>query len=450
MKKILKLAVIGSIAFITLCDNGKSQEVSAQVPPMGWNSYDCYGMNVTEAEVKANADFMAQKLKTYGYEYIVVDFLWFGEDLTAENWQSKTSPQSIDEYGRAIPSLALHPSAGNGQGFKPLADYVHGLGLKFGIHIMRGIPWKAVKNNSPIKGTSFHISDIVSLYDTCAWHGGMRGINFEKQGSQEYVNSLFELYASWGVDFIKADDIAFPYHADDIEGLHKAIINCGRPMVLSLSPGAAPIGSAKHLGENADMWRISADFWDDWAMLKHQFDLARTWAPYAKPGSWPDADMLPVGKLAIRSELRRNKPRASNFTKDEQYSMLTLWCMMRSPLMIGSDLPSMDEFTTSLLTNKAVLDINQNSCNGREFYSNGDTIIWYADNKQDNSKYVAFFNHSSKIRKTISVKTSDLGLSSSYTVQNIWDPKNLIIDKDGRLSASVPTHGTVLIQIINK
>jgi len=442
---ILSLCSILAIS----CTNPKSINPISPTPPMGWNSYDCFGMNVTEAEVKANADFMAENLAAFGYEYVVVDFLWFGDNFTQDNWQSKTAPQFIDEFGRVIPSEKLHPSSANGAGFKPLADYIHGKGLKFGIHIMRGIPWNAVEKNLQIKGTSYHLQDIVNMNDTCKWYGGMRGINFEKEGAQEYINSLFELYASWEVDFVKVDDIAFPYHANDIEAVHKAILNSGRPMVLSLSPGAAPIEKAEHLAENADMWRISPDFWDSWPALKSQFELARIWAPHSKPGGWPDADMLPVGNLSVRSEIKTHLPRRTNFTENEQYSMITLWCMMRSPLMIGADMSGMDEFTLSLLTNSEALEINQNSTNGREVFASGDTIIWSAENPVTKINYVAFFNHNDTISKTFSVNISELGLNNSdkYSAYNIWAKKELPNFTD-IIKVEVEPHGTVLLKLI--
>ena len=439
--------------FAVECQSQNTNEFASTspTPPMGWNSYDCFGMNVTEAEVKANADYMAHNLKEFGYEYVVVDFLWFGDNLTQDNWQSKTAPQFIDKFGRVIPSEKLHPSAAGGKGFKPLADYMHARGLKFGIHIMRGIPWNAVEKNLRIKGTHYRLQDIVSMHDTCKWYGGMRGINFEKKGAQAYVNSLFELYASWGVDFVKVDDISFPYHKNDIEAIHKAVLHCGRPMAISLSPGAAPIDKANHLAENADMWRISPDFWDSWPALKHQFEMARIWAPYSKPGSWPDADMLPVGNLSVRSELKTHHPRTTNFTPDEQYSMLTLWSMMRSPLMIGSNLPGLNEFTLSLLTNKEMLEVNQKSTNGKEVFTRGDTIVWIAENPESKVKYIAFFNHNDSIVKNISVRLSDIGLNDkeTYSVYDIWNKNNLANTKEV-VSAKVKPHGTVFLKLSKK
>ena len=222
----------------------------AQKPPMGWNSYNCFGGNVTEAEVKANADYMALNLKQYGWEYIVVDFLWYCDDQTsAEKFANRRPDQHIDEFGRLIPSVKLHPSSEDGKGLKPLGDYIHSKGLKFGLHIMRGIPRQAIAGNTQIKNSNAKAAEIANLADTCVWYGGLAGINLTKDGGQEYYNSLFELYAEWGVDYIKVDDIVYPYHADEIEAVHKAIVNCGRPIVLSLSPGPAFIGNPKHLAK---------------------------------------------------------------------------------------------------------------------------------------------------------------------------------------------------------
>jgi alpha-galactosidase len=447
--KLLKLTLTCLVGFLFACSTQTKVNDVATTPPMGWNSYNCFGMNVTEAEVKANADYMAKNLKDFGYEYVVVDFLWFGDKYDTSNWQSTTAPLFIDKWGRCIPSVDLHPSAANGQGFKPLADYVHGLGLKFGIHIMRGIPWLAVKENTPVKGTDKKAQDIASIYDTCSFYKGMRGIDFGKDGAQQYMNSLFELYAEWGVDFVKVDDIAYPYHADDIEAVHKAIENCGRPMVLSLSPGPAPIGSKNHLAANANMWRISPDFWDRWDLLKRQFILARMWAPHSKPGNWPDADMLPVGKLSTRSELKGSLPRNTHFTKDEQYTMLTLWSMMRSPLIIGADMQQMDPFTLKLLTNKEVIDIDQNSSNAQELFAKGDTIIWHAIKPGAKIQYLAFFNMNDRMPLQLSSKLAGINVNNDFTITDLW--RNEKIESSGNeILVNVAPHGTVLVKIESK
>lgn len=418
----------------------------AQKPPMGWNSYNCFGGNVTEAEVKANADYMAEKLKPYGWEYIVVDFLWYCDDQDShEKFRNRRPHQYIDEYGRLIPSLKLHPSSEGGKGLKPLGDYIHSKGLKFGLHIMRGIARQAIAGNTPIKNSSAKAAEIANLPDTCIWYGGLAGVNMTKEGAQEYYNSLFELYAEWGVDYIKVDDIAFPYHADEIEAVRKAIDNCGRPMVLSLSPGPAFIGNPKHLQANANMWRISGDFWDKWEALKRQLELCRDWAPLVTEGHWPDADMLPLGKLNIRTELKDHPVRTTNFTKDEQYFLMTLWSIFRSPLMFGGHMPDNDEFTTSLITNEEVIRVNQNTTNNREISFKDGVSIWMAQDKENKTKYVAIMNISDKAA-SVTCTPGQLEVNDQATVRDLW--KKSDIGQVGKaLSVTIPAHGAMLYSI---
>ena len=418
----------------------------AQKPPMGWNSYNCFGGNVTEAEVKANADYMALNLKQYGWEYIVVDFLWYCDDQTsAEKFSNRRPHQYIDEYGRLIPSVKLHPSSEGGKGLKPLADYVHSKGLKFGLHIMRGIPRQAIAGNTPIKNSSAKAAEIANLADTCVWYGGLTGVNLTKEGSQEYYNSLFELYAEWGVDYIKVDDISFPYHADEIEAVHKAIAKCGRPIVLSLSPGPAFIGNPKHLRENANLWRISGDFWDKWSALKRQLELCRDWAPLVTEGHWPDADMLPLGRLNIRTELKDGKPRNTNFTKDEQYFLMTLWSIFRSPLMFGGNLPDNDEFTTSLITNQEAIRVNQNSKNNKEISFENGISIWTADDKETPVKYLAVLNINDT-PQTVVLPIDTAGISGSAAIKNLWDKTDLV-KSENEYKLIIPAHGAALLSI---
>jgi hypothetical protein len=418
-------------------------------PPMGWNSYDCFGGNVTEAEVKKNADYMADKLKQSGWEYIVVDFLWYCDDQTSWDKFSNRRPfQYIDEFGRLIPSPKIHPSSAGGKGFKPLADYVHSKGLKFGIHIMRGIPRQAVDKNTPIKNSSSRAAEIANLPDSCSWYGGLTGVNMTRPGGQDYYNSLFELYSSWGVDYIKVDDIASPYHAEEIEGIRKAIDKCGRPIVLSLSPGPAPIGSAAHLSRNANLWRISGDFWDNWKVLKDQLDLIRAWASYVTEGHWPDPDMLPLGRLNIRTEMKNRHERETNFTKEEQYFLMTLWFAFRAPLMFGGNMPDNDEFTLSLLTNREALRVDQFSSNNKELIFRDGISIWISDDKQKPVKYLAVLNTTDK-DQILELPVASCGLKGALTVNDLWGKKMLPSGEKG-YSVNVPAHGGRLYSVAIK
>jgi alpha-galactosidase len=363
----------------------------ASTPPMGWNSWDCFGPTVTEAEVKANADYMAKYLKPYGWDYIVVDIRWYVGNDKAHGYNEKDPDYVIDEFGRFMPAVNRFPSAAGGKGFKPLADYLHKKGLKFGIHIMRGIPVIAVKQNIPIKGTKLTAKDIYSDKDQCSWLHDMYTIVPGKPGAQEYYNSLFELYASWGLDFVKIDDLSSPiYFEGEIDMIRKAIDRTGRKIVLSTSPGETPVAHAEHVQKNANMWRTVGDFWDSWEQLKDHFEVFERWNKWRSYGAYPDGDMLPMGRIGIRAE--RGDPRMTTFTKDEQYTLMTLWTIFKSPLMFGGNLPDNDPFTLSLLTNKNVLKVLNESANNKPLFTDKDKAAWIADEPGTGAKYLAVFN----------------------------------------------------------
>jgi alpha-galactosidase len=365
----------------------------APTPPMGWNSWDCYGPTVAESEVKANADYMAKYLKKFGWEYIVIDIRWSVENDKSGGYNEVNPIFTLDDYGRLTPALNRFPSASGGRGFKPIADYVHGKGLKLGIHIMRGIPVIAVKKNTPIRGSDARAKDIYSPDGQCPWLKDMYTIVAGKPGAQEYYNSLFQLYASWGVDFVKVDDLSG--RTAEIEMVRKAIDNCGRPIVISISPGGDKPESAGFLKNNVNMWRTSNDFWDNWPQLKNQFTLLSKWTGLGGRGYYPDGDMLPLGKIGLRAE--RGRPRNTGFTKDEQYTLMTLFSVFGSPLMFGGDLPGNDAFTLSLITNKDVLEVNQHSINGKQIFRENDLIAWASDDPKTGDKFLALFNASDKL-----------------------------------------------------
>jgi hypothetical protein len=350
----------------------------------------------------------------------------------------------MDEFGRLTPALNRFPSAANGQGFKPLADYVHGLGLKFGIHIMRGIPRQAVTKNLPVLGTNLRAGDVANPKSICTWLTDMYGVDMTKPGGQAYYDSIIKLYAQWGVDYIKADDMSSPYQGDEIAALSQAIKKCGRPIVLSLSPGPAPLGQAEHLKKHAQLWRISGDFWDDWKSLKEQFSLCRAWAPHTVLGHWPDADMLPLGRIAIRGE--RGDNRHTNFTQDEQFTHMTLWSIFRSPLMFGGDLPSNDAFTLSLLTNDEVLAVDQHSTGNHELFAEGGQVAWVASAPNSRDKYLALFNLDDHAPATMRVKWTQLDLSGQCSVRDLWQHKDLG-NRDGEFSVEVRPHAAQLFRI---
>lgn len=387
------LAVLLGLAVVisTAAESPPSEPVPkfwrwAERPPMGWNSWDCFATTVTEAQTKAQADYLARYLQPHGWEYIVVDIQWY--EPNAQSFEYRKNAQlAMDEFGRLWPATNRFPSSVGGVGFKALADYVHGKGLKFGIHLMRGIPRQAVRENTRVKGTNFRARDVANTNSICDWNPDMFGVDMTRPGAQDYYNSVFDLIASWGVDYVKVDDLSRPYHTNrlEVEAIRRAIDQTGRPMVLSLSPGETALSAAEHVKRHANLWRISDDFWDSWPALYEQFERLRNWNPHRGPGHWPDADMLPLGVL----DLGR---RTTRFTPDEQHTLMTLWCIARSPLMHGGDMTKMDDFTLSLLTNDEVLAVNQRSSGNRELFHRGSHIAWVADVPDSADKYLAVFN----------------------------------------------------------
>ena len=451
MKNLISLLL--SIVMASSC-SGKNTKTSeenqntkfwqqAKTPPMGWNSWDCYGPTVTEAEIRTNTDYMASHLKQHGWEYIIVDIRWFVENDKAGGYNETDPIYTMDEFGRFLPAIKKFPSAADGKGFKTLADYIHSKGLKFGIHLMRGIPVLAVKNNCPIMGSSAKATDVYSKEYQCGWLHDMYTILPQKDGAQQYYNSIFNLYASWGVDFVKVDDLSRPYFQGEIEMIRKAIDQSGRPMVFSTSPGATALDKAEHVVNHANMWRICDDFWDNWEALKPQFKRCANWAPYVGEGHWPDADMLPLGRISIRGE--RGGDRMTGFTKTEQYTLINLWAIFRSPLMFGGDLPSNDEFTLSLLTNDKVLAVNQNSTNNKQLKEENGLIVWTADVPGTDDKYVAFFNINDTGASGISVTLAELGISGNYRIENLWN-KQSATKFDSKFSIPVEPHASELMR----
>lgn len=425
---------------------GTSQDFHAwaATPPMGWNSWDCFGPTVTEAEVKANADYMAKYLKSSGWEYIIVDIRWYVENDKAHGYNETNPDYQIDKYGRFIPSPARFPSALGGKGFKPLADYIHSKGLKFGIHIMRGIPKIAVERKLPVKGTSVTAADIASTRDLCKWLKDMYTVEADSEGAQAYYNSLLELYASWGVDFIKVDDLSAPvFHADELKMIRSAIDRTGREIVLSTSPGETPIEHAKEVAQYANMWRTVNDFWDEWPQLKDHFDVFERWNAYREFGAWPDGDMLPMGKIGLRAE--RGNPRMTRFTPDEQYTLMTLWVIFRSPLFFGGNLPDNDAFTLSLLTNKAVLRVLKKSKDNRPILNDADKALWTAVDSKTGEKYLAVFNKTDK-KADIPIDLAQLNLISQDKITDLWTGKSLR-HAGPQLQVEVGPHGARLFKL---
>jgi len=455
MKRLVFFSAMVLLFCLAKAENGGSGGKSSQAPaflrwavkpPMGWNSWDCFGTTVTEAQTRAQADYMADKLARHGWQYVVVDIQWYEPQARGFNYRPGARLVT-DEWGRLWPATNRFPSAADSVGFKALADYVHGKGLKFGIHLLRGIPRQAVKQNTPVKGTTVRAADIADTNSICTWNGDMFGVDMTKLGAQDYYNSVFDLIASWNVDFVKVDDISRPYHRNEaeIEAIRKAIDHAGRPMVLSLSPGETPLDAGPHVSGHANMWRISDDFWDTWPALLEQFERLRKWTEFCGPGHFPDADMLPLGVISFGKRTR--------LTRDEQSALMTLWSIARSPLIFGGDLTKMDDLTLGLITNAEVLAVNQDSRGNRQLFSKDGFVAWVADLPNSPDKYLALFNTrnapagaAAGSRAEVRVMLTDLGFCGGCRIRDLWQKADLGEFK-GEFAPEIPWHGAGLYRV---
>ncbi|RIV82319.1 glycoside hydrolase family 27 protein [Aurantiacibacter xanthus] len=420
---------------------GARASASAQLaptPPMGWNSWNSFATTITEEQTLEQAAIMQRDLLPAGYDILTVDIQWY--EPAASSYQYNTEPEPVlDGFGRLLPAPNRFPSSEGGHGFAPLAARVHALGLRFGVHLMRGIPRLAVKRDLPVLGTEVTAAQIADTTSLCSWNPDMYGVDMSKPGAQAYYDSVFALFAAWGVDFVKVDDLSRPYdaHAPEIEAIHRAIVNSGRPMILSMSPGETPVIRGDHARAFAQMWRISDDFWDEWPMLEAQFTRLENWNPFMGEGSWPDADMLPLGRLALGE-------RDTKFTPDEQQTVMTLWSIARSPLIMGGDLRHLDAATKALLTNPEVIAVNQASFGNRPHFVEDRTRIWSA-RAPNGDHYLALFNTGNDPRE-VGIDLDMLGINRAVSVRNLWTGQNEE-DASGRLSRAVRPHGSVLLRL---
>ena len=430
----------------------------APTPPLGWNSWDAYGLTIDETDYKANTTVLAG-LKQYGWKYSVIDEGWYLENPFGGTRAEKK--YLWDGNGILIPVANRFPSSAGGAGFKPLADWVHAQGLKFGIHIVRGIPRQVVKENLPIAGSSFHAEDAADIGSPCPWDDGNWGVADNAAG-QAYYDSMMKLYAGWGLDYIKVDCISdHPFRPTEIRQIAEAIRKTGRPIVLSLSPGPTAVEHADFVGKYAQLWRISDDHWDVWTAghkpgesefpfgVRDAFDRLAKWAPYVKPGNWPDEDMLPWGWLGPHPGW--GKPRQSRETQDEQRTEFTLWAIARSPLILGANLTRLDDFTKSLITNKEVLDINQKAWKSqpvKNLPAGFENVrAWWAetDKSYQPRPYFAFFNLDEK-PVTLHVTWAQLGLEDGkHTARNVWDGSKLPASKS--IEVTLPAHGSTIYKV---
>jgi len=398
-------------------------------PIMGYNTFTGYGWSITEAEFKEQVILCDKELKPYGYNYMTLDFMWStpGRDSRDNPDQNAlfTPWRNMDMYGRLIPAPDRFPSSIAEMSLKPIADFVHSRNMKFGIHAMCGVPKQAVAAKCVIKGTEITCDKIVSTTEKyCTWNNEMYPIDFSKNGSQEYVNSLIELYTSWEVDLLKIDDLSFPYRKVAMEAYSKAIEASPREIVFSTSPGATPIEEGAHVAKHASMWRISPDFWDTWDAVRDQMDNFEAWQQYKGFGAFPDGDIISVGQHSNFGPWEA--PRYSNFTYCEKRTCLAVWSMMNSPIFIGGDISTVDAPTLELLQTQTLYTINKFTTDAVITHTTENVItIEGKIQHQPSLKVLAYVNISEDV---VSLPT----------------PKNVVENVFGNVSEFLAPHDTVL------
>lgn len=405
-KQLFAAMLLGAVATQSAgADNDLTFRSWAPTPPMGWNSWDCYYSSVTEKEVMQNAQYLVDNdLVKHGWEYVVVDIRWYCNhpSLGGGNYNQKGSQDYvIDEYGRYLPSPSRFPSCmvdGKNIGFKALADKIHSMGLKFGIHLMRGVPKSVVNSKYKLKGSEATPWNQVYTNTTpaCTWLKDNLTVKNNEAG-QLYYNSIMDLYAEWGVDFLKIDDLSRPFYTDEIHMIRKAIDQTGRPMVLSLSPGKTQYKYADECNNNANMWRMMDDLWDNWSAVDAVFNEANEWSKYYQPGCYADCDMLPLGQIAMtigdNGYTSAQSGRWTKLTQNEQLTMMSLWGICHSPLFFGGEMTKNDAFTLSLLNNEEYHNMHKYGVDAHQVMNDEDNgrTVWTSTDPTTDNRYLALF-----------------------------------------------------------
>lgn len=413
-----------------------------RTPVLGWSSWSFLRKDPTAAKVKAQAQALKDSgLFELGYRYINLDDMWY-------QCPGSQGP-NVDSYGRWVIDTARFPPEGETNGIKALADYLHGMGMKFGIYVTPGISKQAVKKNTSILGTQYTADQIAepSVEEANYNCKGMVGIDFSKPGAQQYVNSWADMLAGWGVDYIKLDGM-FDKNVPDIKAWSEAIRQSGRPMVLDITQGGYTKAIAPVLMKYANQWEFAPDVecYDcekdgssypltSWANIKNRFDYVAEWQPYAGPGGFNDYDSIEVGN-----------GENDGLTPDERKTQMSLWALGASPFILGVDLTNLDPHDLKLLKNKAVLDVDQDGIAAKRIVNDGARQV-FAKVRPNDEAIVGLFNTGETAEK-VSVDASAVGLAASqhgYLLNNLWTGKK---GKTGKLiEAMVPPHGVVLYRV---
>ncbi|MCG3148729.1 MAG: hypothetical protein PCFJNLEI_02174 [Verrucomicrobiae bacterium] len=408
-------------------------------PPLGWNSYDCLGCVANERRLLENLRVFVERLQPHGYEYFVLDGGWYRQhELGDREFPVPGEPCTVgvDEFGRPQPAPVWFPN-----GVAAIAAACHAHGVRFGIHMMRGIPRVAVERNLPIAGTAWRARDVANPADGCSWCPDNCGVNVAHPGGRAYYASVIVQLADWGVDFIKYDDmIPAP---DEVDAVADALAACPRPMVLSLSPGDGHHSDRWATYQRANLIRLTGDIWDDrdgfaqvferWQKLQ---DRLATWPA----GCWVDQDMIPFGELCLWNPDRgvpvghvafagKGVHRRCQFTPAQQRTFLTMRALGASPLFMGGHLPGTDDATFALLTDPDLLACNQNATPGHVTMLSDTLALWQSPERDAPQRgWLGLFNRDPQNVQTVSLDPVRLDLPRKTEFHVIWGETQLLPD----------------------
>ncbi|WP_329456685.1 NEW3 domain-containing protein [Streptomyces sp. NBC_01497] len=407
-------------------------------PALGWSSWSAVRKNPTAQNIEAAARAMKSSgLSKEGYVYVNVDDFWY-------HCPGSQGPD-VDQYGRWVTDETKFPPKGGEDGVQVVADYVHSLGLKFGLYVTPGISHQAVARNTAIKGTTYHADDIATSAAESNYNcGGMVGIDYTKPGAQAFVDSWAGQFAGWGVDYLKIDGVGTP-DVQDVRAWSSALKRTGRPIHLELS-NSLDINNAATWADLADGWRTGGDVEcycgkDDssfpltsWGSVSTRFDQAAAWAPYGGPGGFNDYDSLEVGNGAN-----------DGLTLDERKTQTSLWSLASSPLMLGTDLTHLDPTDLALLKNADVLSVDQDGIDAKRLAHDATSQV-FAKREKNGDALVGLFNTGLQTR-SVSTTAAALGLpaASDYSLRDLWTRGSS--ESTGTIAADVPSHGVALFRV---
>jgi Alpha galactosidase A/Alpha galactosidase C-terminal beta sandwich domain len=384
-------------------------------PLMGWSTWNLPGRDPTAANVEAQAlALRSSGLLAAGYNYVDIDDFYY-------ECPGHQGP-NVDAYGRWVVDPSKFPAVHGVNGLEVVANYVHSLGEKIGFYVTPGISDQAVAKNTKILGTPYTADEIANGASEHNYNcHGMQGIDYSKPGAQAFINSWADELASWGADYVKLDGVG-SFDIPDVKAWSRALRQTGRPIHLELSNSLA-IADHAVWAEYSNGWRTGGDiqcYCGDpfpltrWSSVRSRFGQVAKWAPDGGPGAFNDYDSIELG----------DGPADQGISAPEEQSMMSLWAMAASPLVINADLTHLDPVDLRYLTNRAVIAVDQDAIDARRVVDSGNDQV-FAKTEKNGDVIVGLFNYSGSATTTDTVNLASAGLSGSGTATNLWTGRSI-------------------------